>query len=77
MKKIVNGNNYNNSLIHTILGNETLNSRFIHFLQKEARESIHKSFISDKKTHYEAIDVYLDLCSQKSPSTNQITFAED
>lgn len=52
---------YNNNLIKRIICNPTLSEIFRHFLQTQASNWINDSRVNDKKLHYEAIEVYLQL----------------
>ena len=61
MKNILSKENFNNRLIKELIGNRMINNKLLRFLLSDAGQEVKYSRINDKESHYEAIDLYIQL----------------
>ena len=61
MKKLVSKENFNNRMIKEMISNHMINREFLHFLIDDAESEVKSSRISDKDSHYEAIELYIKM----------------
>ena len=59
------GENFNNRLIKKIVNSAEASKTFLEFLTEDADDEIKYSRIQDKDSHYEAIELYVNLLRQK------------
>ena len=61
MKSILSKENFNNRLMKELIENKMINRKLLCFFTDDAGQEVKYSRINDKESHYEAIDLYIQL----------------